>query len=255
MKPLNQLLLGAALAGMIAVPAMASPFTTSSPAGGALPGGVSEIGGIVIDLVGTNGARVIAQLSATSLYVGFSDNGNPVAYRGNPLTIGIQGGFSAPLVASLGGGLSSAAVRFTLFDGDSAPGNFDDGDNTLLINGTNMGNWSAVSTQQTDSTGTTVLSSGTGFGDDILSTGWFSITGATQLNALYAAIGTGSLTYQVNDLDAGDNFYDFTRGVAGGLIDVSLPPSTAAVPEPLSLALFGLGLAGFGLVQRRRAAG
>lgn len=254
MKPLHQLLLGAALSGMIAAPALATPFTTTSPVGGALPGTVSAIGGIVIDLVGLNSTRVVAQLSASSLFVGYSDSGSPTAYRGNPLTIGIQTGFSTALVTALGGGLSAAAVRFTLADGDSAPGDFDENDNTLLINGTTMGNWSAVATEQTDSTGTTVLSAGTGFGNNILSTGWFSITGASELTALYAAIGTGSLTYQVSDKDPTDNFYDFTQGVAGGLIDVNVPPTTAAVPEPLSLALFGLGLAGIGLVQRRRAA-
>src|SRR4051812_14081315 len=57
-----------------------STFTTTSPTGGgqALPSGVTEVGGIVLDLVGTNGVRVVSQLPASSLYVGFSNDGTPV---------------------------------------------------------------------------------------------------------------------------------------------------------------------------------
>jgi hypothetical protein len=42
----------------------------NSPAGGALPSSITIIGGIVLDLVGTNGQRVIAQLAASSLFQG-----------------------------------------------------------------------------------------------------------------------------------------------------------------------------------------
>ncbi|MDQ6735342.1 MAG: PEP-CTERM sorting domain-containing protein [Nitrospirota bacterium] len=44
-----------------------------------------------------------------------------------------------------------------------------------------------------------------------------------------------------------ENFYGFTVGVNG-------PSGPSAVPEPSTIALFGLGLAGLGLARRRRAA-
>ena len=37
------------------------------------------------------------------------------------------------VIAALGGGLQSASVRITLFDGDSSQGQFDFNDNTLLL--------------------------------------------------------------------------------------------------------------------------
>lgn len=44
-----------------------------------------------------------------------------------------------------------------------------------------------------------------------------------------------------------ENFYGFTVGVNG-------PSGPSTVPEPSTIALFGLGLAGLGLARRRRAA-
>src|SRR5688572_24292652 len=100
-------------------------LTTTSPAGGTLPAGVTVVGGIVTDLRGINGSHVVSQIAASSLYEGYAN--------ANPLTIGSLGGFDPSVMASLGGGLAAAAFRFTLYDGDNSPGNFDSNDNTLLV--------------------------------------------------------------------------------------------------------------------------
>lgn len=253
MKTIKNRLPGiAALLCLAATNAGATVFTSTSPTSkGALPLGVTAVGGIVLDGVGLNGARLVSQLSATSLFEGFSGSGNPVAYRGNPLTIGIQTGLTPALLANLGGGFSELAVRFTLFDGDNAAGNFDYNQNSLLLNGVNFGNWSSVIAERTNSSGTTGLglSSG-GFRDNTLDTGWFYSNNSNLLGNIYATLGSGSLSYQLQDVDPGDNLYDFKQGVDGSLINVGsapvITPPTGSVPDGgstlgmLALAMFGI---------------
>jgi hypothetical protein len=227
----------------MAANAPATVFTTTSPTG-ALPAGVTQVGGIVLDLVGLNGTRVVTQAAASGLYLGFAEN--------EPQTIGTQTGFTSAVLAALGGGLISASARVTLFDGDSATGNFDDGQNEFLVNGISFGNFSAVGTEQTSSDGTGSFGFSTGFGDDILSTGFFTASGANAAS-LFATLATGSANFSLSDQDPFDNYYDFTAGVDGGLVDVgSGPIVTPAVPEPSTWAMMlgGMGLVG-GLIRRR----
>lgn len=237
--------------------ARASIFTRASPTGNPLPAAVTEIGGIVVDLIGDNGTRVVTQASASSLYVGFS------GFNVNPLLIGTQAGFSPAVIAALGGGIAEAAVRITLFDGDTGAGDFDFGENDLLLNGLNFGDFSSVATQTTNGAGVAFgvssLSDGFGFDNNDLDTGFFYSTDATLLDALYASLSGGSMTieFELDDVDPDDNFYDFTQGLDGGLVNVGTgpvvtPPGSGAVPEPVSLAAWTvLSAAGLALCGRR----
>jgi hypothetical protein len=257
---MRNLFLTAAAAVAVALPSAASAQLASP--NGALPSGVSVIGGIVADLIGTNGTRLVSQLSATSLYRGFSTfNENPVAgtASGNPLTIGTQTGFDAGNLLLLGGGLQSASFRFTLDDGDTGAGNFDFNLNTLLVNGADVGNWSAVSTVETSESGTIVPGSQTlGFLNNRLHTGWFTTTSLTALGTIWTGLNNNlSLVFQLQDVDPGDNFYDFTQGINSSLINVGSgptvqPPTGTAVPEPASLALVIGGAMAMGAAARRR---
>ncbi len=222
---------------VLADSAKATQFTFTSPtSGGNVPTGVTEVGGIVLDLIGQNDARVISQLAASETFVGF--------YNTNPGTIGTQTGFTTAVINALGGGLKEVGIRVTLDDGDTAQSNFDENDNTLLVNNLNFGNWSDVNAQNTDGLGNATAAgfSGGGFRNNRLDTGWFYSNNAALLNSFYnTLVATQQVVYQVDDLSPGDNFYDFTQGIDGGLVNVGQGPvvqpggSTEEVPEPLTI--------------------
>src|ERR1039458_728011 len=57
-------------------------------------------------------------------------------------------------------------------------------------------------------------------------TGWFSVP-SNQLAALYSSLSTtAALTLGIWDIDPGEQYYDFTQGVAGTISDVPLIPPT-----------------------------
>ncbi len=230
MRTCGILVRAAAVFLVAATTVCATPFTRTSPTGGALPAGVTEVGGIVVDLQGAGGVRIVSQLAASSLFSGYASSGTPMAYQGNPLTIGIQSGFTPSILASLGGGIASMAVRVTLYDGDTGFGDFDDDQNTLIINGVSVANFSDSVTEETGGDGLTQLSQNPsgGFRDGTLDTGFFVVSNPADLAAILAALtGSGQLVFQLNDVDPDDNIFDFTRGVDGGLINTGTGPTVA----------------------------
>jgi hypothetical protein len=203
-------------------------FTTLSPtSAGNLPSGVTIVGGVVLDMIGKSGARVVSELSAKTLFSGEFDTGTPVEYRGNPGTIGIQNGFTTSVLNALGGGLSEVAVRITLYDGDTGPGNFDDNQNWLLLNNSRIGNFSDVVTHQTGADGSDSVTSATkGFLNNTLDTGFFYSNDPSFLNAFYSSLSQGLVRYQLDDTRTlYDNVFDFTRGIDASFLDYNQGPT------------------------------
>ena len=68
-------------------PAAATPFTMTTPNGIALPTAYPQAGGVAMVMVGVNGNTYYQFSDPTGAFVGFQNNGNPAAFRGNPFTI------------------------------------------------------------------------------------------------------------------------------------------------------------------------
>ena len=232
-----------ALGLLVTAPAQASTFTrTSLTSAGALPGTVSDVGGLVLDLIGTNGNRVVTQAAANNLFQG-SQPSTPT------LVIGTQTGFDAATIAALGGGISEASIRVSLFDGDSAAGDFDVNQNTLLLNDINFGNFTSVQAQNTDGDGLALAAglSGGGFRNNLLDTGFFFSNNATTLSQLYASLSSGSVVYKLRDESPGlpiNQFYDFAQGISSAQVNIGSGPIVtpsnggaggAEVPEPFTI--------------------
>jgi len=215
----------AALLCGLAVPfagtAHASPFTTTVPGtSDKIPGNYPEAGGIVLVLLGDNGNYYFQISNPSEMMRGFQDRNStvPQAFRGRPTwQLAPQYNMQCGLVTCeqyFGGGVQQGWVRFTAEDGDTSAtstsgNNFDVNDITLNLNGVEIGNWTDPVTQETNLTGTTVLSQATGFGASQFDTGWFDISSPALLNDLMV---NGSVTWTATDADPNDNFWDFTLG-------------------------------------------
>jgi hypothetical protein len=107
-----------------------STETITSPGIGVLniAAGFSVLGGCVIDLLGNNGKRATAQISARSMFkgwqAGYTPTSWPLSPPVNPWLMAGQTTFDGAAVGDLlGGGIQAANLRITLEDGDSGSPN------------------------------------------------------------------------------------------------------------------------------------
>ena len=202
-------------------PASATTFTTEVPGTSlTLPSAYPEAGGVAIVMVGVNGNSYFQFSDPDGAFVGFQNRGTPTAFRGNPFTINnpisLNCGFSS-CADYFGGSIAEVHIRFSAYDGDTQPGGFDEDDITLRLNGFDVGSWSGLTTEATNTAGTTSFGFGTGFGNRTFDTGWFSSTNSALLANI---LSTGQTSTQVFDDDPNDNYWDFTRGNSLGNPDI-----------------------------------
>jgi large repetitive protein len=202
-----------ALLMLAANPSFATTFTMTVPGTSlVLPAEYPQAGGVAIVMIGANGNAYYQFSNPTGAFVGYNNNGTPVAFQGNPFTINnpiaLNCGFSS-CTTYFGGSIARVYIRFTALDGDTQAGGFDHNDITLRLNGFDVANWSTITTQTTNTAGTTALSTQLGFGNNTFDTGWFqSANPALMANIL----STGRTTTQVFDRDPNDNYWDFRQG-------------------------------------------
>jgi len=255
--------------------------TQTSPGIGLLPPEFSAMGGLIIDLVGMNGQRMVQQISAARLFKGWTPPGS------NWLTVIADDLAGIDFADTLGGGLGAANLRITLQDGDSGspnpvyvaqfgagnfyylrstpqPGDFDfDGGQNLFFgfldvfgNPINCGYMGETTTYRLDGAGATVESF-TGFpgvfgetdpnaifpGGFVVRvpdphfmppfavTGWFRVP-PDHLFDLYQALLSGVVQVGIYDISPGDQFFDFTLGLAEDVIDIPIIPPEPIPPVP-----------------------
>lgn len=199
-----------------AQPLGATPFTSTIPGTtDPIPPNFPEAGGFVVILIGANGNYYFQYVEPSQMYVGFANSGTPVAFQGNPTQIaptfnidcGAQG-----CSTYFGGSIATMHFRFSVLDGDTRAGEFDENDMDLRINGFSIGNWTPIAVETTTADGLTGLGTGVGFGNDLFDTGWFTTTNTALLSNVFTTL---QVTTTMFDNDPDDNFWDFTTGPAG----------------------------------------
>lgn len=216
-------------------------FTHSPTSAGALDNSIPDFGGLVVDMIGLNGNRVTQFVDSDQLYSGVIAPNREASYSA---TIGAFSWFDSNLAAALGGGFSELAMRFSVWDGDTALGDPDFGKNYLYVNEQYFGNFSDVDTVEMTRNGETYLGdvNGKGFAGDYDSTGWFYSANESLLNSIYNfAMIDGKFVLEYKSDSGKRNFVSFS--------DEYIRPVEESVSEPG--LLFLSGLFAVALVRRR----
>jgi hypothetical protein len=129
--------------------------------------------------------------------------------------------------------IASLSITLKIFDGDSAPGDFDFNTLVLELDGVD--------------TGITL----NGFRDEHIDQ--LTMTGSPiNTAAILAGLHTdGKLVVKVRDLTPGDNNLSLTSSFQTTLV-LESKTNTTPTPEPATLSLLGLGLGGLFMYRRRK---
>jgi PEP-CTERM motif-containing protein len=131
--------------------------------------------------------------------------------------------------------IDSLSITLKIFDGDTAPGDFDVNNLILELDGVD--------------TGITLNGFRNGFIDELTITG-SPINTAAILSGLQA---DGRLVAKILDLTPGDNDLNLTSSFQTTLVlESNTNTNPTPTPEPATLSLLGLGLGGLFMYRRRQ---
>lgn len=254
----KNLTVGLLAAAAVSAPLSAQFMSSLNPSIDLSAFGLVSGTGIVVEILGDNGAHVVSQLSAAELYNGFFDYGtgggvfaNSVfGYAGGAPTglgstaealgiIGEQMGWGA---FDFGGGIAAMNIEMTLFDFQGAANL---GDDYLFVNGVDYLQGLDLGFIYTPS-GTAETSSFLSVGDPALD-GLLTDLSFGFLNLSLFETNTDVYTY------GGYTPVDFITDIQPGR-SVAPIQVTAPIPEPSFIALISFGFIGtlLGTYRRRR---
>ena len=200
-------------------------FFRTTPDGQEIPASASSVGGILLQLTGLNGASIYTQAAASGLYKGFFDS-----------TTGAVGTQSGIDFSVLGGGLSRVSMRWTIEDGDTESGNFDDQNVQLGVNNIPIDSASDLTAYSHDENGSST-SLRSGFPDGATATGWVTTTDSYKLEQIYNNIisNSGVVEFHLFDNSPNDNYFDFSRGINSTMSQSNVIPNIAPTLSGFSL--------------------
>ena len=128
------------------------------------------------------------------------------------------------------------SMRWTIEDGDTESGNFDDQNVQLGVNNIPIDSASDLTAYSHDENGSST-SLRSGFPDGATATGWVTTTESFKLEQIYnnSIANSGVVEFHLFDNSPNDNYFDFSRGINSTMSQSNVIPNIAPTLSGFSL--------------------